>query len=99
MRISTPIGIIDVTEDHSLFNKNMERLSPKDAKIGDELRHLFPSSFFANNITITSLSTTYAYILGIFHANGYADENLWYITGQDIGELGKILVYMRALKY
>jgi hypothetical protein len=97
MRISTPIGIIDVTEDHSLFNKNMERLSPKDAKIGDELRHLFPSSFFANNITITSLSTTYAYILGIFHANGYADENLWYITGQDIGELGKILVYMRAL--
>jgi DNA polymerase elongation subunit (family B) len=96
MRVSTIAGTIDVTEDHSLLNKYKKKVSPKNVKIGDELYHSFPVSFFANSFAITSLSRTYAYILGIFHANGYANDNTWYITGQNVEGLGKIMVYMRG---
>ncbi|MGL4361892.1 MAG: hypothetical protein ACRCSG_01175, partial [Cellulosilyticaceae bacterium] len=44
-RINTPIASIDVTEDHSLLTAAKEALSPKDAKIGDELFHAFPEEF------------------------------------------------------
>jgi DNA polymerase elongation subunit (family B) len=46
-RINTHIGCVDVTEDHSLLKSTMESLSPKDAKIGDELFHSFPSEFLS----------------------------------------------------
>lgn len=44
-RVNTHGGCVDVTEDHSLLTNTMESLSPKDAKIGDELCHGFPTEF------------------------------------------------------
>jgi hypothetical protein len=44
-RINTHTGCVDVTEDHSLLTATKESLSPKDAKIGDELFHSFPDEF------------------------------------------------------
>ena len=45
IRVNTHSGCIDVTEDHSLMTSKLAALSPKDAKIGDELCHGFPAEF------------------------------------------------------
>ena len=42
-RIITPNGIVDVTEDHSLLNKNLEQIKPDQLKIGDRLFHSYPT--------------------------------------------------------
>jgi DNA polymerase elongation subunit (family B) len=41
-RILTHTGLVDVTEDHSLLNKNLEQVKPTDVQIGTELFHSFP---------------------------------------------------------
>ena len=40
-RIRTKHGIVDVTEDHSLINRDREIIKPCDLKIGEELLHDF----------------------------------------------------------
>jgi len=41
-RITTHTGSVDVTEDHSLLDKNGEIVKPKDTVIGQELLHSYP---------------------------------------------------------
>ena len=41
-RVLTHTGCVDVTEDHSLLNKNAEKIKPTECKIGNELLHSFP---------------------------------------------------------
>lgn len=41
-RIETPIGCLDVTEDHSLILENFEKIQPKNLKKHDILLHSFP---------------------------------------------------------
>jgi DNA gyrase/topoisomerase IV subunit B len=50
-RVLTHTGIVDVTEDHSLLNKNKEKISPKNCEVNQELLHHFPS-FIENKIDI-----------------------------------------------
>lgn len=49
-RVTTATGCVDVTEDHSLCTKNLEKLSPNDINIKSnlneiELLHSFPKEF------------------------------------------------------
>ena len=44
-RITTSIGTVDVTEDHSLLDKNKKIIKPKECVIGTELLHHFPQDF------------------------------------------------------
>jgi len=39
IRVLTHIGIVDVTDDHSLIKSNGEEISPNNLKVGDELLH------------------------------------------------------------
>jgi DNA gyrase/topoisomerase IV subunit B len=48
-RIATPTGIVDVTEDHSLLDENINIISPLNIKIGTNLLHNYP-----NNIKFTN---------------------------------------------
>lgn len=41
-RVLTHTGCVDVTEDHSLLDKNREKIKPTDLNIGSELFHSFP---------------------------------------------------------
>jgi len=50
-RVLTHTGIVDVTEDHSLLDKNAEKISPKDIKVNGELLHNFPI-FEENKVSI-----------------------------------------------
>jgi DNA polymerase elongation subunit (family B) len=43
VRISTPTGIVDVTDDHSLLKPNGEEISPKQCQIGCRLLHKKPT--------------------------------------------------------
>uniref|UniRef100_A0A6C0C8E3 DNA polymerase n=1 Tax=viral metagenome TaxID=1070528 RepID=A0A6C0C8E3_9ZZZZ len=49
-RILTPTGCVDVTEDHSLLDKNKKIIKPHDCKIGTELLHGFmePNNKYSN---------------------------------------------------
>jgi DNA polymerase elongation subunit (family B) len=42
-RITTHAGTVDVTEDHSLLSSNGEIIKTRDAQIGTELLHSYPS--------------------------------------------------------
>ena len=39
IRVSTPTGIVDVTDDHSLLRADGSEVSPNDVKLGHELLH------------------------------------------------------------
>ena len=39
IRVSTPRGIVDVTDDHSLLRPDGREVSPNDVKLGDDLLH------------------------------------------------------------
>jgi len=54
-RVLTHTGCIDVTEDHSLINSNLEPIKPGELKIGDSLSHTFPTEFVENNETIVKM--------------------------------------------
>ena len=41
-RVSTGMGVFDVTEDHSLLDVNKKIIKPLDCKVGTELLHAFP---------------------------------------------------------
>jgi len=43
-RILTHTGLVDVTEDHSLLNINLEQIKPNDVIIGQLLFHSFPKN-------------------------------------------------------
>lgn len=53
-RINTHTGVVDVTEDHSLLDKEKNILKPKDAKIGQKLLHSFPKKFEVKNFQVNS---------------------------------------------
>ena len=40
-RVVTNSSGIDVTKDHSLVDKDLQEIKPKDAKFGTELFHLY----------------------------------------------------------
>ena len=44
-RVLTHTGCVDVTEDHSLINDNLEPVKPGELKTGDALLHSFPKEF------------------------------------------------------
>jgi DNA gyrase/topoisomerase IV subunit B len=65
-RVLTNTGVVDVTEDHSLLNKNKEKISPKDCEINMELLHHFPDfteTKINNDVNITGKE---AYYIGNF---------------------------------
>jgi hypothetical protein len=56
-RISTQTGIVDVTEDHSLYTTNLEKIKPENLNPGDTILHNFPKNFINCNPIRDYLST------------------------------------------
>lgn len=63
-RVLTHTGMVDVTEDHSLLNADLEEVKPSEVSIGTELFHLSPV-----------VSIDRAYIDEGLKADGYYDTN------------------------
>ena len=60
-RITTDIGSIIVTEDHSLLNENKEKIRPEDCKIGTKLLHWKDLDLTDYNTNNTNLSYKYIF--------------------------------------
>ena len=80
-RINTHTGMVDVTEDHSLLDEELNILKPKDAVIGTNLCHNYPV-FEKKNIHLDDIleyiatietktvSEKEAFIFGFFYGDG-----------------------------
>lgn len=69
--VLTHTGYVQVTEDHSLLDKNGERIKPNECKIGEELLHSFPTNLSNNNNeNINSKEHDKLYIYGFFMGDG-----------------------------
>jgi hypothetical protein len=60
--ITTDIGIVKVTEDHSLLSENYDILKPKHCRIGTSLLTKYPESF---DITYTGMDEFHSSIAGL----------------------------------
>jgi DNA polymerase elongation subunit (family B) len=67
IRVLTHIGLVDVTDDHSLIKLNGEEISPKEVNIGMELLHNKLPVQTKNNSTIT---VEEAQVMGFFFGDG-----------------------------
>jgi DNA polymerase elongation subunit (family B) len=68
IRILTHTGLVDVTDDHSLIQKNGEEISPKNVIIGTELLHnKLPVMDMSNESMIT---IEQAKVMGFFFGDG-----------------------------
>ena len=95
-RINTHIGIVDVTEDHSLVLKDGTEAKPSQVKIGTELLHndlLY--EHFNNAQTPCTITEDEAFVMGFFVADGSSDvyecpsgrKASWAINKSDMGLL------------
>ena len=79
-RITTHTGSVIVTEDHSLLNKNKEKIKPDECKIGTELLHwnklqneekLLDNINICNNLDIVeNIKENIAFVMGFFYGDG-----------------------------
>jgi DNA polymerase elongation subunit (family B) len=66
-RVNTHIGIVDVTDDHSLLRVDKTEVSPKSLMVGDKLLHApYPKLYE----TSTHISVDEARIMGFFCGDG-----------------------------
>lgn len=81
-RVKTHIGLVDVTEDHSLLDINKKQIKPKDCKLGQELLHSYPTFEHyetkshtelykkCENIKDLSIKEQKSFIYGFFYGDG-----------------------------
>ena len=80
-RITTHTGMVDVTEDHSLLDENLNKFKPGDVKVGMSLCHKYPEFKesktklkdiieFIKDIHNKSLIEKRAFIWGFFYGDG-----------------------------
>jgi hypothetical protein len=92
-RVLTHTGVVDVTEDHSLLDREVNLLKPKDLMIGQKLLHSFPTmTDFENTKSQDSL-----FVIGMFVGDGSCGayqcasgrKSSWCINNQYLNLLNK----------
>jgi hypothetical protein len=76
-RVLTHTGCVDVSEDHSLLNSKMEKVTPTQVKVGDTLSHSFVNEFISKSSNITKNK---AILYGFFYNYGEIINKEWKIT-------------------
>lgn len=71
-RVLTHTGVVDVTEDHSLLDENLNKVAPSELNIGSNLLHSFPR---LNRCTLSSISVVNAYVYGFFFGCGSCNDS------------------------
>ena len=70
-RVLTHTGCVDVTEDHSLINKNGDKITIKDCEI--KKTELLHNKYIQEKIIKYEINEEYAYALGYFQADGHCN--------------------------
>jgi len=89
-RISTPTGIVDVTEDHSLLSENLEQIKPCDLKVDQKLFHSYP-----DNLKF-SFTNKDMYLIRYLIS---CDKKVMKIAVQDKLEASRLYIIGRYLNY
>ena len=100
-RVLTHTGLVDVTEDHSLLDKDLNLLKPKDVQVCQKLYHSFPESLEFDE----ACSIEEAFILGVFVGDGSCgsydcpsgQKSTWAINNKDLKLLEKCKVYCERI--
>jgi DNA polymerase elongation subunit (family B) len=71
-RVSTNIGFVDVTEDHSLLDIDKNIIKPNECQLGTKLLYNFPKVYPENKYYDVSISEIKYYIHDIY--NGFIDK-------------------------
>ena len=89
-RVSTQNSVVDVTEDHSLLDNELNEIKPMNAEIGMELRHDYPFNHYISDLTSNIINNTInnieyidnynvtlkeAFLNGVFLGLGECNEN------------------------
>jgi len=80
LRIETKNGLVDCTEDHSLFNERREEVKPKDLKRGNKIEIFIDKITYTNNAIV---SKDEAWLYGFFMADGssvYCNRKVKYFS-------------------
>lgn len=101
-RITTSTAIVDVTEDHSLLDANVQIIKPTDCKIGQKLLHSRPEFKYYNRF----IDEKQAYLYGHFVATGscmiYNVENkkkiTWELHNNSLDILTKCKQYLEEIE-
>jgi DNA polymerase elongation subunit (family B) len=72
-RVSTGLGIVDVTEDHSLLDKHATIIKPTELNIGSELLHADSSKIKYSNVSV-DLDVKSIELMGKYYARGEIDH-------------------------
>ena len=67
-RVLTHTGVVDVTEDHGLLDKNANKISPKEIQIGSEL--LISDLPIDIKYDFEGINKELAFVMGLFYADG-----------------------------
>lgn len=97
-RITTHIGSVIVTEDHSLLNSHKEKIKPQDCKIGTSLLHWDQKLNLYRYPINKKIPIDIAYVKGVFFENGNCNENnyLFTISHKNIKILNKCIEIFNA---
>lgn len=77
-RVITNTGIVDVTEDHSLLNKQGDPITPNEIKVGMDLLHQdLPNVQYMSNIT-----EDHAWAWGLFMAHGTSPWSIFNLNSE-----------------
>ena len=68
-RVFTGLGIVDVTEDHSLLDENKQKIKPTEVHVGTKLLHACSKQIVENPIN-PDLDTKYIQMMGRDYAKG-----------------------------
>ena len=111
-RVNTNCGVIDVTEDHSLLNTNIEIIKPEECKVKEtELLQSYPK--FNGNEPLhldeimnildkyeeyeRSIEEKKAFIYGVFYGDGRCEKHSWTLNNQDDKLLNMCLLYLNEI--
>lgn len=106
-RILTHVGCVDVTEDHSLLNKDGKKIKPSECEVGTELLHR-DLPFQEPEIKEDVISKEEAWAYGLFMADGscgtyyskkYGYKYSWAINNQNKDYLNKAAEGMKNSVY
>ena len=98
-RVLTHTGLVDVTEDHSLLNKNLKEVKPSDVMVGTELFHKSPN---IQNKHTSDWTYEKLFVIGMFIGDGSCGSYIyqsgkkssWAINNADLNLLEKCKSYM-----
>lgn len=85
VRVVTHMGVVDVTEDHSLLRPDGAAISPRDLVVGDALLHSALPEFSEHGSG--GMSVAEARVRGFFFGAGSAGGYTWELNSADMGLL------------